>query len=308
MTAQGTLALYTAVYAGVEPFLPAWYASVQHQTDTDFQLWISLDGLEIEAVEETLGTLPPATWVPACAGDTPAQVRQGALARIVEHCDAVVLVDSDDVLHPTRVAAARRGLGDSDVTGCALRLVDEDGRPLGSSLGLPPDAGPADVLPRHNVYGLSNSAFRSDVLGRCLPIPAEAALVDWYLVTRAWLCGARLDFDPVARMDYRQHGANMARTRLPFSPDRVRSDTELVRRHFQILGDHPLAGALPDRLARVREVTADIESFYRRVALDEDNLERYVMALNAAAPAPLWWSCVAYPALRHLWTTRKEPL
>jgi hypothetical protein len=125
---EGPLMFAYAVLAGVERFLPAWYASVQRQTDTDFQLWISLDGLEIGAVEETLGTLPPATWVPACAGDTPAQVRQGALARIVEHCDAVVLVDSDDVLHPTRVAAARRGLDDRDVTGCALRLVDEGGR------------------------------------------------------------------------------------------------------------------------------------------------------------------------------------
>ena len=31
-------------------------------------------------------------------------------------------------------------------------------------------------------------------------------------------------------------------------------------------------------------------------------LERYVEALNALHPPPLWWSCVAYPALRHMWS------
>jgi hypothetical protein len=302
-----SLALYTTVYPGVARFLPDWYESVQRQTDKDFQLWIALDGLQTDAVEEILGSRPQATWVLAGAGDTPAQVRERALARIVESCDAVVLVDSDDVLHPTRVAAARQGLRDSDVTGCALRLVDANGRALGLSLELPPSVRPADVLPRHNIFGLSNSALRSDLLRRCLPIPAEVALVDWFLVTRAWLCGAQLAFDPVARMDYRQHEDNMARTRLPFTPDRVRSDTELVRTHFQILQSHPLTGALPDRVALVEEVTADIEAFYKRVALDERELERYVMALNAAAPAPLWWSCVAYPPLQRLWITNKEP-
>jgi hypothetical protein len=302
-----SLALYTTVYPGVARFLPAWYESVRRQTDKDFQLWIALDGLHADAVEEMLGVRPQATWVLAGPGDTPAQVRERALARIVESCDAVVLVDSDDVLHPTRVAAAREGLRDSDVTGCALRLVDESGHALDLLLELPPTIRPANVLPRHNIFGLSNSSFRSDLLRRCLPIPAEVALVDWFLVTRAWLCGARLAFDPVAHMDYRQHEANMARIRLPFTPDRVRSDTRLVRTHFEILQAHPLPGALPDRVALIEEVAADVEAFYRRIALDENELERYVMALNAAAPAPLWWSCVAYPPLQHLWTTHKEP-
>ena len=301
------LAMYTTVYPSVARFLPAWYASVQRQTDQAFQLWISLDDLEPRAVGEMLGILPPARWVTARPGDTPAQVRQAGLEQVVREHDAVVLVDSDDILHPSRVAAARQGLLEADVVACSLRVVDEDGRPVGLSLGLAPNEQPAESLPRHNVYGLSNSAFRSDTLAACLGIPAEVALVDWYLATRAWLRGARMSFDSVERMDYRQHRANTARVRPPFTADRVRSDTDLVRRHFRTLLPNIPAGALPDRIARLREVAADIDAFDRRVVLDDSNLARYVRELDSAAPPPVWWSCVAHQPLRELWTSGKEP-
>ena len=101
---------------------------------------------------------------------------------------------------------------------------------------------PNPTLPRTNAFGLSNTAYRSDVLRACLPIPAAAALVDWYLITMAWLQGARLAFDPTPRMDYRQHGANMARIRSPFTAERVRADTALVREHFRLVLDGLPAG------------------------------------------------------------------
>ena len=67
-----TLALYTTIYPGVEPFLLDWFHSVQSQTDNDFDLWIGLDALDIVAVEQALGGQPRATWVRAESGDTPA--------------------------------------------------------------------------------------------------------------------------------------------------------------------------------------------------------------------------------------------
>jgi hypothetical protein len=301
------LALYTTIYPGVEKFLPEWYSSIKGQTDLDFQLWIGLDGMEIAAAERAMGGRPRATWVLAEIEDTPAQMRQRALAQIVENCDAVIMVDSDDVLHPSRVAAARAALRTSDLVGCALRVVDEFGQDLTLTLRLPEDTNPGDVLPRNNVFGLSNSAYRSGVLRRCLPIPADAVLVDWFLATRAWQCGATLTFDPTVRMDYRQHSANLARIRPPFTASRVSADTDLVRRHFGIVHASPPPGALPDRVALVEEVSADIEAFHRHVVLRRQRLERYVGAFNALAPSPLWWSCVAHPALRQMWTTRKEP-
>jgi hypothetical protein len=296
-----SLAVYTTVYPGVEAYLREWYRSLRQQTDQDFELWIGLDMLKSESVQNMLGPDLKVNWVVAPSGATPAQVRQQALARIVDTCSEVVLVDSDDLLRRSRVAAARALLQASDLVGCALCLVDQGGKRLGLTLSLPAQLQPEDVFPRNNVFGFSNSAFRSDLLRRCLPIPAGAVLVDWFLATRAWLLGARLAFDPVARMDYRQHPANTARVIFPLSQDQVISDTALVRRHFQLLLAEPTRDFVADRYAALKNVTAEVEDFHRYFALHPTQLDGYVEALNALHPPPLWWSCVAYPALGHMW-------
>jgi hypothetical protein len=301
-----TIALYTTIYPGVESFLEDWYRSVLEQTDQDYQLWIGLNTMEIEAAQKAMGADPKATWVVVDSGGTPAQIRQRALAGIVEVCDGVVLVDSDDILHASRVAAARAALQTNDLAGCALRLVDQKSRDLGLTLGLPSKARPEDVLPRNNIFGLSNSAFRSDLLRRCLPIPANAILVDWFLATRAWLYGARIAFDPIVRMDYRQHDANMARVMPPFTRSQIIRDTERVRHHFQIVRAASLGDYVPVRLAAFERMATDIESFYQHVVLQSRQLERYVQALNAMELEPLWWSSVANPLLGDMWNSRES--
>ncbi len=300
-----TLALYTTIYPGVEAYLADWYRSVLEQTDRDFELWIGLDTMERQAAEEALEADPGATWVPSRPGDTPASLRHRALAQIAERFDAVILVDSDDVLHPSRVSTAREMLHASELAGCALRLVDEFGSPLGITLELPRWAEPEDVFPRNNIFGLSNSALRCSLLRRCLPIPATAVLVDWFLATRAWLLGAELAFDDSVEMDYRQHKRNMAKLLPPFDVEQVVRDTGRVREHFRLLKDSRLDGAIVGRVANMKEVATDIEAFYEQVVLDQSLLEKYVHALNALEISPLWWSSVANPALRHLWTSKE---
>ena len=284
---MSSIALYTAVYPGAARFLPAWYASVQAQADRDFDLWISLDGLSEAAVVAQLGDRPAATFVVAEPGFTPAQVRQQALTRIADQYRAVVLVDSDDLLHPDRVAAARAWLEGADVAACGLRLVDEAGQPLGVTLATPGEGEGEYGLPRTNAFGLSNTAYGSEVLRACPPIPAAAVLVDWYLITMAWLQGARLAFDATPRMDYRQHGANMARIRSPFTAERVRSDTALVREHFRLVLDGlPARGAAGpcDAGPRGRRRCRSLRPARRR----GPGRTRYrtCKELNAAPPAP----------------------
>ena len=179
--------------------------------------------------------------------------------------------------------------------------------PWGCHVATPPDEEADTTLPRTNVFGLSNTAYRSGVLRACLPIPAAAALVDWYLVTMAWLQGARLAFDPIPRMDYRQHGANMARIRSPFTTERVRADTALVREHFRLVLDGLPTRAYPARATQVRDAAADVAAFDQRVVQDATMLSRYVRELNAAPPPLVWWASVAHPPLRSLWSTPKEP-
>lgn len=299
---RGSLAVYTTIYPGLEAYLVDWFRSLRRQTDQEFQLWIGLDEVDNKVVENMLGSDLKANWVKSSLSTTPAQIRQQALSQIVEECSAVVLVDSDDLLHPSRVAAARTALENSELAGCALRLIDQQGQDLGLIFDLPPALRPADVLPRNNIFGFSNSAYRSDLLKKCLPIPADVVLVDWFLSTRAWLLGAKLAFDHAPRMDYRQHPANMARVKFPVSPDQVISDTALVRRHFQLMLAEDRCDYLADRYDALGRAAREIDEFYQRIVLHPAKLDGYVKALNALQPAPLWWACVAYPTLGHMWS------
>jgi len=297
------LALYTTAYPGALEFLADWYGSVASQTDADFELWMALDGVTTDDVVDAIGHRPVATWMVAAPGDTPAQVRSRAWLELTERCDGAVLVDADDVLHRDRVATARRGLEVAELAVCGLRLVDLVGRDLGMALGWPAEARPESVLPATNVFGLSNTAYRSTLLRRCLPIPPDVEIVDWHLASRAWLTGAVIVGDPQPQMDYRQYAANAAGLLPPFGADRVLRDAQRVVTHLERLVDTATDGARPDRLAEVLTALAEVEAFHLRMSNEPEALSAYVAALVTEPPPARWWAHVAAPHARALWST-----
>jgi hypothetical protein len=307
MHARGNkLGVYTTVYPAVVKYLPEWYRSVRAQTDSEFELWIGLDSLEQADVEAAVGGPIDARWVRDPGVSTPGSIRNLALRQMTASGCDVVLVDSDDILHPSRISAAREALRTSDLAGCALEIVDGNGQPLGTEFNLDPAVLPSHVLPRNNVFGFSNSAYRCELLDRALPIPNDAVLVDWFIATRAWLFGAELSFDRKVRMKYRQYDANTARVRLPFWPDQILSDSALVRRHFQlVLASSGQEHFLPGRWTQFLSVARDIERFERYIKQSPDNLKTYLDSLNRAVKHPIWWTSVAYSPLSHMWKQEK---
>ena len=295
------IALFTTVYPGVERFLADWYGSVQGQTDQDFELWIASDALTEHEVAAAIGIPPAARWAHGDPGDTPADIRNRALAQIVETCDAVILVDSDDILLPTRVAAARQALAGSDLAGCALRLVDAAGRELGETFASIDGPEARQLLPRWNAFGFSNTAYRADLLKQCLPVPRHARLIDWLVATRASFFGASLSFDPAPQMLYRRHGANTASALGPFTPDRIVLDTQLVLEHFELMIDADATRWHAVRSKQMRAMHSGIADFQSRIVADAPALHTYTAALQALDLPPVWWTSVAHPALSHLW-------
>ena len=297
------IALYSTVFPGVEPFLGQWCRSVIEQSRRDFEIWIGLDSLSPEAVQVGMEQSLDAHWVLAEKGSTPAEVRQNALEAFVERVDYVVFVDSDDILAPSRVAAAIESLSESDVAACALEFADEAGIGQGDNMTLADDVPDDAMLPRFNSYGLSNTAYRAATLRACLPIPCEAVMVDWYLATRAWLMGASMSFDRTPRMLYRQHGSSMARVRKPFSAQQLLRDARRVALHFGLMKNAIPGNSLTRRVEELRAVSDDVDTFLNWVMDDDDALLRYVDALNESDAGQYWWESVAYPPLSDMWTT-----
>lgn len=297
------LALYTTVFPAIERFLSPWHESVLRQTDRDFDLFIGCDELSPADVERVIGHSVEATWHVAPRGSTPVQVREAVIREILRNrsYNSVVFVDADDILHPSRVEAARYQMAQADVAACALDIIREDGTSTGHHFG--PSSSTLDfdaLLPRCNFFGMSNTAYRTSILARCFPIPAECPLMDWFLVTRAWAGGASLTFDPVSRMYYRQHSSNLAKVLPPFSASYIRRATAMVLFHYQIISTSMPDSPSPTRLM-LEQAQQRVLQFQQRVACNDLALQYYVMALNALPLSQTWWTCVARPELEEMW-------
>ncbi|HET7601970.1 MAG TPA: hypothetical protein VFK36_03070 [Gemmatimonadales bacterium] len=295
------LALYTTMYPGVEPYLRDWYTSVRAQTESGFELCVGLDGLSPADVTRAVGLEFQARWIPGARPTTPARLRSDAITQLVRDYDAVIFVDSDDVLLPARVAAARQQLARADVTGCALEIMDHAGQPVGAQFCPPSGIASATLLPRWNVFGLSNTAYRSATLDACLPVPDDCVLVDWLLATRAWSNGARLEFDATPHMRYRQYDANLAPVLQPFSGHQVLIATSRVLEHYRCMLDVEWELGRHERAALEAE-RRRVSTFDAAVRRDKSRLDAYVTALNRLPAMHVWWWQVAHPDLEHVWS------
>lgn len=291
------LALYTTVYPAVLPFLWQWAESVVVQSCQDFELWIGIDGIDKEVVRTAAGRRLDAHFVNVSAGATPAEVRNQALAVVLNHCDAVALVDSDDILLPTRVEGALSAAEQCDLTACAMDLVDSDGDSLG--IHFDPARHGRDIV-HNNVFGFSNTTWRSQVLQECLPVPEDCVLMDWMVAVKAHLKGATTGFDTTSRMFYRQHAGSMAFILPPYSMVQVITATKLLLGHYERLIKWVLS-EYPGQVSPYQQAYDQTSFFAVAILADTATLERYVEALNALPFRDAWWSCVAHPELEDIW-------
>ncbi|WP_321401331.1 hypothetical protein [Maridesulfovibrio sp.] len=292
-------ALYTTIYPGEELYLKPWFDSVAAQTDNDFDIVIGLDAFTPEQVFEHVGQEFEARFVSADAGATPVEVRTKPIELIINEYDQVVFTDSDDVLFPQRVERAKKQLQHCDLTACALEIINEDGSAAGQLFPLKENATLEELLPFANVFGLSNTAYRCELLRRVLPVPCECVMMDWFMATKAWFLGAEIYRDSAPMMSYRQHGSNTARVLAPFTEKQIINGFRLLKLHYSLLSDHVLAD-YPDKMELFRGADTRLDIFIDSMK-DEAKLNTYLISLNKLEEEHIWWSWLAHPQLEEIW-------
>lgn len=147
----------------------------------------------------------------------------GNFAEMLRHTHApyAMFCDQDDIWHADKVevslAAMRRAEASAPglpvLVHADLAVVDQDLAPIAASLirflRLDPVVGAR--LPRllaHNVVTGCTTLMNRPLIERCLPVPAEAVMHDWWVALVAAACG-RIEIVPRALVDYRQHRANV---------------------------------------------------------------------------------------------------
>ena len=152
--------------------------------------------------------------------------RQGSLATFGQALAAaetgyVFLCDQDDrwdsdkaeaMLHRMLQFEALHGSKTPLLLHSDLRVMDASGRVNHPSFHRlqnlePQRVGLLDLAFQNTVTGCATLVNRA-CLAAALPFPEQAVLHDWWLAMVAAGLGA-LDYDPVARLSYRQHGRNL---------------------------------------------------------------------------------------------------
>lgn len=290
----------STLYPAMMPYLSDFLESLDAQSDPDFDLWLGLDDIE----PQKIGPLVNRADVQflESQNESIATFRQRFLGMLCGEYEAVILVDSDDLLLPNRVSRAKLALQTFDVYGCALRLIDQAGIDLNLVFNYNGQGLWEKDLSRLNIFGFSNSAFRSHVLEQCFPIQPEVVLVDWLVISSAVATGATVTFDREPQMSYRQHLQNTAAVRAPFSTDQILSAVKLVVDHYRFLNEvmdrknirHEIfSNNIQNRQQDVMEFAAAMQN--------HDRLLRYTDRINQIQSVYCWWEMIAHPGLESLW-------
>jgi len=298
------IALFTTIYPEGMSYFSAWHDSVVQQTNNDFDVWVGCDRISKNDVANRIGDDLSTTWVESKQGESSISLRERAIKKIIGTYPAVIFVDSDDILEKTRVTAAVTSLKNSDVYGCAMKFIDRNGTQIKPRSQFQPYKkwAVSTDLPKTNIFGLSNTAYRTDLLDKCLPFRSDCILLDWFIATKAWFHDARFVFDPIPQMLYRQHPNNIARCIPPFSSSQILTATDRVLHHYECV----LQSNLPKDMAKrdkIERANSYVTAFHKSIITSSDILATYVEQLNALHVRHIWWSCVAHPDLEDIWRT-----
>jgi glycosyltransferase involved in cell wall biosynthesis len=154
--------------------------------------------------------------------------------------DAVLFLDADDVLEPTAASRAAAALAAEPAAARVqfrMAVIDAEGHRLGlvrppGHLPLPSgDLRRAELAFPFDMawVGTSGNVYRSELLRRIMPIPAEDYGLwgaDWYLVHLTTLLGPVVAIDEIGGL-YRLHGRNA------FEPAAPVLDLDRIRREIR---------------------------------------------------------------------------
>jgi hypothetical protein len=297
---KNNIGLFTTAYPEGKQFLPDFFASLSSQTDKNFDLWIGLDRIHRVELDEFISNDYSVTFLERKNNESNISLRQRAIEQMIQQFKGVIFVDSDDILAPTRVSAGRSSLEHYDVYGCAMKIIDERGADLRISFHMPSNCHIPSLLPRFNIFGMSNTCYSSKILKLCLPFPIDCVLLDWFVATRGWAHDARMYFDPVTRMSYRQHSSNTARVIPPFTEEQIIKSTNLVLQHYNlVLSNIP---ELPSsKRFLIENAQKYVELFNSSIKKSQMIFKEYIRSLNQLQTEHIWWSCVAHPDLEAIW-------
>jgi len=202
----------------------------------------------------------------------------------------VALADQDDLWHPKKLEKSMELMREMEkvygenmplLVHGDLRLVNADGEPMGHTYFAYQRLDPRRIRPVDlaftNVVTGCTCLFNKNLLAKALPIPAEAAMHDWWIALVASVYG-RIGLLMRPYIDYRQHESNLLGAK-------GMSYSILARKLFTLL-------VAKDINPRTRYTFKQIDAFSRRYNYE---ISRVPSLLRLSLPAR-WLALLLLPS------------
>ena len=279
--------LFTVVHAGSAPYFDEFLASLNKQTDLDFELLILNDApsWQDSPSGETKMAEQPFRWRWIDVTGSIVEIRKQGLSMLRDEAraDAVIFIDSDDLMAPNRVEICKANLKPREVLFNELILFGEGQTPYallkqhfldGQELRL-------RDLTHSNCLGLSNTAlFVEDIMSRFQDIPDDTIAFDWAFFSGLLHDGCRARFISGTSTLYRQHAGNTA-SLVDIGDAQILRSVLVKAQHYRYL-----AGFDSD-FSKLRTEFNHLQS---KLAEDSAFRRAYRAHMRATSPTfSLWW-------------------
>ena len=207
-------AFFTTVYAGCEKFLKDFFTSLHNQNYKDFEIVIINESVDALLLKSFLTPEMTVRIVNSARADAISNRIQGLQYIIETGYDFVVFGDCDDTFSANRVDESLKMLENADIAANELMLVDENltllqenylSQRLNNSQLVN-----AGFITDKNIFGMSNTALRTEILHNFSEIPDVIAF-DWYFFAELLEeTGVSARFTTGCHTNYRQYEMNLA--------------------------------------------------------------------------------------------------
>ncbi len=291
--------LCTSIHSGSINYLNEWWISVLNQTNLDFDIVFSIDGIDFD-LDKLLPGHERFNIKLFCFHEnkTIGEIRNKLIKYCSENYEKVIFVDSDDILAKNRVSKSLDSLDRFDFTFCKAYLIDEESNELPwvlkRSLSI------KDIC-EFNSFGLSNSNYKSFVLREILPIPVDCKIVDWFIATLAFLFRYKYGYIDETFMQYRIYEHNVTKVIPPFNQNDINIKTNYVLNHLDFVMDAINKSSnriLENDIKTFKDRQNLVQEFHFTFSNDIENAKNYVNLLNKYLLENniheiSWWNVVA---------------
>ena len=231
-----SVAVFSVVYSGAEPYIPEFLNSLSKQTDKDFILFLVNDGLA--DIEKFLKKADFYVEVMEADG-LPAELRKIGIEWVASKgVEIIVFADADDYFENNRIEVSKKMLIHCDIVCNEMLLVGKEvSQPtlmLEKFFDDKTEINISDIA-TGNCMGLSNTALRIDSISRDIEsIPNNIIAFDWAFFSLSIHGGARAVFTKETQTFYRQHSKNTASV-LNLSEEQILHGVKVKRDHYKLM-------------------------------------------------------------------------